>query len=164
MNPQFEPTYADLKEDIKALQQRIAEMGEIEIDLHAKIIQLERDAKGPHPHATWQDAAISERMKRMDVNKTVQQLERREDEAQYLIERWLEVDKQHDWTGFQKQVEKYLGVNQKEEIPQYIHYVLENDNFYDAYNKGMGEEFYTKWRDRKDEFPQFNANCVGTWP
>lgn len=120
-DPKGQYTFADTADALKLentmLKQRLAQMGEVEIDLHAKIIQLESEARGPEPYATWNEAAVAERMKRMDVNKRVRELEVREAQALPLIQRWLEVDTKHDWSGFQKQVEEYLGVNQPEPIP-----------------------------------------------
>lgn len=149
---------------IDHLKKRLAEMGEVEIDLHAKIIQLERDARGPEPFATWQEAATSERMKRIDLNKTIRELTARDEEAQYLVARWLEPGEKHDWTGFQKQVEKFLGVNQPEPIPPGIMWRGEHGNFYNAQNKGQGEAFLVKWFDRRQEFPSYLRDCIGTWP
>lgn len=149
---------------INHLKKRLAEMGEVEIDLHAKIIQLESDIQGPDGFATWQDAATSERMKRITGVKRIAELEEREMEATQLVERWLQTDKKHDWVGFQKRVEKYLGVNQPEPIPPGIMWRGEHGNFYNAQNKGQGEAFLVKWFDRRQEFPSYLRDCIGTWP
>lgn len=164
MNPTYEQTYAEQKEEIKALKLRLAEMGEVEIELHTTIIRLESEARGPEPYKTWQEAATAERMKRMDLNKTIRDMTARDEEAQYLVARWLEPGEKHDWTGFQKQVEKFLGVNQPEPIPLGIQWRTEQGNFYDIHNKGQGEAFLTKWYERRHEFPAYTRDCIGTWP
>lgn len=165
MNPQCEPTYAELKEDIAKLKQRLAEMGEEAIELHTQVIQLKSELEGPDPYKTWQEAATAERMKRMDVNKRVRELEAREALALPLIQRWLEVGNR-DWGGFQKQVEKYLGVNQPEPIPKNVAFDASTEEFYDTFYdfRTMGDEFRKKWFTRYAEFPEFRRNCIGTWP
>lgn len=41
-----------------------------------------------------------------------------------------------------------------EKIPSGIYWSREGGNFYDAEtNKGMGIQFYDRWKDRKSEFP-----------
>lgn len=161
---------AELKVDylntqIAMLQRRLAEMGETEIDLHTKIIQLEDEARGPAPHATWKDAAISERNKRYEHTKEIRELKKRDDEARYLVARWIEPKEKHNWDGFQAQVEKFLGVNQPEPIPKNVRWDESMDDFYDTFYdfRSMGKNFREAWIDRKSEFTTMR-NLVGTWP
>lgn len=157
-----------LESKIKELQVKLAIVSESELDLHSKVIQLESEAQGPDGVKTWQEAAVTERLARSKVQNELRKLQQeydaRDEEACELIERWLDAGQPHDWTGWQKRVEVFLGINIPESIPPHIHYVLEHDNFYDDYNKGQGQEFYSKWHSRKDEFPTHKINCIGTWP
>ncbi|MNL24889.1 hypothetical protein D3C87_1463410 [compost metagenome] len=101
----------------------------------------------------------------MDVNKRVRELEAREALALPLIQRWLEVGNR-DWVGFQKQVEKYLGVNQPEPIPTNVWFDASMGKFYDAFYdfREMGETFHHQWFHRRAEFPAYKRNLIGTWP
>ena len=43
----------------------------------------------------------------------------------------------------------------KEPIPEGIYYDAEHDNFYHAQTHGgLGEGFYVKWHNRREEFPK----------
>lgn len=155
-----------LNTQIAMLQRRLAEMGEVEIDLHTKIIQLEDEARGPAPHATWKDAAVSERTKRYEHTKEIRELKKRDDEARYLVARWIEPKENHNWDGWQAQVEKFLGVNQPEPIPKNVAFDASTEEFYDTFYdfRTMGDEFRKKWFTRYAEFPVFRRNLIGTWP
>lgn len=149
--------------EIAMLKRRLAELGESEINLHAKIIQLESDARGPEPYATWQEAATAERIKRVEAEKKIRELEGRDVQARYFVGRWLETDKKHNWVGFQEGVEKFLGINEQMPIPKNVWFNVSMGTFYDLFYdfREMGEKFHHQWYHRRAEFPTYKRNLVG---
>jgi len=154
-----------LREENTVLKNRLAVLGEREMDLQVQVYRLESEARGCSPHATWYDAAVDERVRRVKAEKELislqQEYDARDAEACELIERWLDVGQPHDWTGFQERVEKFLCIDLPEPIPPGITWRTEQGNFYDGRNKGQGEAFLTKWYPRRSEFPQFLRNNIG---
>lgn len=146
-----------METEIKILQRRLAEVGESELTLATKVIELEAAVRGPEGFDTWEDAAMSERIRRVkagrDLLELQQQYDARDEEACELIERWLDVGQHHDWTSFQKRVEKFLMINVPEPIPPGVHWRTEQGNFFNTRNIGQGKEFFDKWYNRRNEFP-----------
>lgn len=146
-----------METEIKVLQRRLAEVGESELSLATKVIELEAKVRGPEGFDTWEEAAMSERIRRVKAGRELlelqQEYDKRDEEACELIERWLDVGQPHDWTGFQKRVEEFLGIDTPEPIPTGVHWRTEQGNFFNTRNTGQGKEFFDKWYRRRNEFP-----------
>lgn len=54
-----------------------------------------------------------------------------------------------------------LGKAQKVPIPPNVYYKPDSDNFYANTGDGLGEEFYTKWKPRACEFPEWVNGIEG---
>lgn len=156
-----------LRENNKALKTRLAIVGDSELDLQTKVYELEAQLRGPQGFETWKDAATAERIRRINVEKELKTLQKEYDdrdvEACELVERWLDVGQLHDWDGWQKRVETFLGMHIEfpEPIPPGITWRSEQGNFYNDRNQGQGEAFLTKWFDRRQEFPKLHRNNIG---
>lgn len=47
-------------------------------------------------------------------------------------------------------------------LPNGVYFSIEHSNFYDAYSgRGLGTEFYEKWRERRSLFPTSAAEALG---
>ena len=151
-----------METEIKVLQRRLAEVGESELTLATKVIELESKLRGPEGFDTWEDAAMAERIRRVKVGRELlelqQEFDKRDEEACELIERWLDVGQNHDWTGFQKRVEEFLRIDLPEPIPPGVHWRTEQGNFFNSRGTGQGKEFFDKWYRRRNEFPMRSDN------
>ena len=158
----FHDELVTCRERLKAANNRLAVLADSELELQTKIYELKAEMEGPGEYATWKDAAIAERLKRVAAEKEIQQLRVRDTEAVDLVGRWLAVNTKLDWKGFQLRVEKFLGL--AEVVPDFTYYDDSELVFRDGTGQMLGCDFYDKWIDRSDEFPQYRASCIGTWP
>lgn len=154
------------RERLKAANTRLATLADSELELQTKIYELKAEMEGPGEYATWKDAAVTERSKRVTAEAAIAKLEERNKEACELVKRWLDVSQPHDWSGWQTRVEAFLGINTPEPIPKNVAFDESTDEFYDTFYdfRTMGDEFRKKWFTRYAEFPVFRRNCIGTWP